>query len=982
MVFYSKLDDSSVSSVDETMKKSIEIQRENSEQIIFNGLKYISMAMGTQTIHGLLSEQDYGGLSLQYRVVTPLIMCLTSLMIRIIISKFPQFSKPLPFLLNYIGMFLLTERHIAEYPQEFKISDTLMLLQTVCMWVYYILRNYIHYNYFSFDFMFSIIVLIALSDLTAQTHENLLKTIKNLQKVKENEMRDGFKNALDIIPQGILLFNHEKGESIQKLIYANDESKLIFHTQSCQLDQIMDFIGLFKLKNQIKNNKTPPTSHLAQQQNDKILSPGSLNSINFKNLKMHNSMRNIEINLESGNLLQQDLQWNMSLTDFLAYMSRNPFQVNQNIDYLFKKHSKKLSETSSSQYILVRSCMVENGQNLMTTINDITKLKTLEKTAKRLKGLFFSSIAHELRTPLNSIIPVSKELIKQEGINEKTKFLIEIIINSAHHLENVVEDALDLNRIENNKFEINYQLFNVREVVDEVKNIMKLQIEQRGVKLLTEVTESVPTQIVCDKKRYKQILFNLIDFEDRKLKTKVIDTGVGIKPDDIVKLFRFFGKLQDKKNINSGGMGLGLTISKMLVSQMQGNIKVHSEVNKGSEFSFEIPINDFTYQTQKNIVFEREQEHSNKMEGINLQYNAQNCHLLNPAILLQNRANQNSFSSLQYQLDNLEQEESQQDNKFKNFTQSYFLNYNICNLKAIDRDSQLFLQPQSLVFSEQIIRQQTSLEDIKPDNIKSQDQPYQHHTNINDQLLLKGQEKSPMTYLESGRSFQEAKGVEYETKQQQHRAQNIYPDEELLIDDDDIEEEKQPSQLFIQTNMVLTASHRGKIQHEQQQEPNPEVINFQQQIQSNNQPLKVLIADDQIYNLFIMKELLLQIPKIDKDIKTALNGQIAFDMIMDEKYRLAGSEELKDQKFTPPISIFNLLFLDMNMPVLDGLELTIKLRDQERRGLIDLSNTKIIAFSAITRDQFEHTKHQELFDEFLEKPISIEKLKELIDRFN
>ena len=88
--------------------------------------------------------------------------------------------------------------------------------------------------------------------------------------------------------------------------------------------------------------------------------------------------------------------------------------------------------------------------------------------------------------------------------------LIKIITNSAYHLQSVIEDALDMSRIENNKFEINYDKFNIRQVIKEVEDIMEFQIEQKKLKLIIEVDFLVPEIIKSDMKRYKQILFNLI----------------------------------------------------------------------------------------------------------------------------------------------------------------------------------------------------------------------------------------------------------------------------------------------------------------------------------------------------------------------------------------------------------------------------------------------------------------------------------------
>ena len=136
---------------------------------------------------------------------------------------------------------------------------------------------------------------------------------------------------------------------------------------------------------------------------------------------------------------------------------------------------------------------------------------------------------------------------------------------------------------------------------------MEFQIQQKNLKLEIDISPSVPATLLSDAKRYKQILFNLvgnalkftfhgsiklrITIVNDVLITDVSDTGIGIKQEDIDKLFRFFGKINHSGKINQGGMGLGLTISKMILQELHGKISVTSEFSKGTCFSFKIPIN-------------------------------------------------------------------------------------------------------------------------------------------------------------------------------------------------------------------------------------------------------------------------------------------------------------------------------------------------------------------------------------------------------
>jgi signal transduction histidine kinase len=200
-----------------------------------------------------------------------------------------------------------------------------------------------------------------------------------------------------------------------------------------------------------------------------------------------------------------------------------------------------------------------------------------------MRAMFFSSIAHELRTPLNSIIPMIKMILLNflSSIDERVKNYLKIILNSSLHLQNVIEDALDMSRIENNKFTIFKEMFDIREAVKEVSSIMEFQTSTKNIYMRIKVDELVPEKILCDQKRYKQILFNLIGnavkftftggikvrvkFQNNDLITEIEDTGIGIKEEDLHRLFKFFGQISKSKHLNRGGMGLGLTISKMIL---------------------------------------------------------------------------------------------------------------------------------------------------------------------------------------------------------------------------------------------------------------------------------------------------------------------------------------------------------------------------------------------------------------------------------
>lgn len=151
-------------------------------------------------------------------------------------------------------------------------------------------------------------------------------------------------------------------------------------------------------------------------------------------------------------------------------------------------------------YIQVKTAVINEGTEILIVCTDITRVMELERLGQIMRAQFFSSIAHELRTPLNSMIPILKLVLEQilrsrnNGNLDIPSILkhLQIAHNSSIHLENVINDALDITRLENNKFEIYKSQFNVRETVQEVYDIMKFQVDAKGLLFRLKIEEKVP----------------------------------------------------------------------------------------------------------------------------------------------------------------------------------------------------------------------------------------------------------------------------------------------------------------------------------------------------------------------------------------------------------------------------------------------------------------------------------------------------------
>lgn len=135
------------------------------------------------------------------------------------------------------------------------------------------------------------------------------------------------------------------------------------------------------------------------------------------------------------------------LTGMWSFLKNKDFLHSQGTDYIFKR------KTAPKLYVQIKASMIEEEGQVIVFMNDITRIKELEQISYKMRNMFFSSVAHELRTPLNSIIPMTRILLSLVKEERPLKYL-GIILNSTLHLQNLIEDALDMSRIENDKFEL------------------------------------------------------------------------------------------------------------------------------------------------------------------------------------------------------------------------------------------------------------------------------------------------------------------------------------------------------------------------------------------------------------------------------------------------------------------------------------------------------------------------------------------------
>ena len=301
------------------------------------------------------------------------------------------------------------------------------------------------------------------------------------------------------------------------------------------------------------------------------------------------------------------LQIDKSMRDVLFNKRRSEaehdidFEGNGNVRHYIMQITPMIGDTHS----------VEGAMALFFDTTEITKARNEAEQATRAKSDFLSQMSHEMRTPLNAIIGMN-ELAKKATEMDRMQYLLSKIHEASVHLLGVINDILDISKIEAGKFEIYLDEFDFEDMIKRAVNVNNFRIEEKQQRFMVYIDPKIPYVLVGDEQRLAQVVTNLlsnaIKFTDTfgtvELDTylertdndictvciTVRDSGIGISPEQLSRLFVNFEQADGSISRRYGGTGLGLAISKSIVEMMNGEVTVTSDLGVGSTFTVSIPM--------------------------------------------------------------------------------------------------------------------------------------------------------------------------------------------------------------------------------------------------------------------------------------------------------------------------------------------------------------------------------------------------------
>lgn len=287
---------------------------------------------------------------------------------------------------------------------------------------------------------------------------------------------------------------------------------------------------------------------------------------------------------------------------------------------------KQLNEDYQKQNVQIRKqneTLIDLHKELKEKAEELEVQKNRAEEATKVKSQFLASMSHELRTPMNSILGLTELILEQSSLKGKNRERLEVVFKSGKRLMNLINDILDLSKIEAGKMEVNNENVLLDELIHEVETSISPLVENKG--LLYKTVRNTNTRIIINTDRGKvtQVLINLLgnaikftdegavelhihSVDNQHLVFDVVDTGIGISEENQKLVFEEFRQVDGTITRKYSGTGLGLTISKKIADLLQGSLAVKSTPGKGSTFTFSIPIKFVEAEEEKPLTVTEE----------------------------------------------------------------------------------------------------------------------------------------------------------------------------------------------------------------------------------------------------------------------------------------------------------------------------------------------------------------------------------------
>ncbi len=273
-------------------------------------------------------------------------------------------------------------------------------------------------------------------------------------------------------------------------------------------------------------------------------------------------------------------------------------------------HRKRMEEELQKAKEGLEVKVGERTSELTSANQELKVLAEELKRASNAKSEFLANMSHELRTPLNSVIGFSEVLSDETfgRLNEKQKKYMQYVLASGRHLLSLINDVLDLSKVEAGKMELVLSRVSMKLLLEESVEFVRETAYKKEIEISISVEEGIG-EILCDERKVKQVVFNLLSnavkftpqagkvgvragrIQDGFLEVEVWDNGIGIAPEDQAKIFETFTRLQNSRTLSTEGTGLGLALSKKIVELHGGTIRLVSEgLNQGTTVRFTLPM--------------------------------------------------------------------------------------------------------------------------------------------------------------------------------------------------------------------------------------------------------------------------------------------------------------------------------------------------------------------------------------------------------